>query len=1239
MANIIEVVARGKDLVSKELKGIEKSINTFDKRLKTLGETARKVGKDLSLKLTAPIVAFGALAVKTATEFQASMNFVRAVTKTTGKDFEKLETLARDLGRTTQFSASQAAEAMKFLGLSGLKTNEIMQALPKTLELAASAQLDLSSAANIVTGVVKGMGLSFSELGRVNDVLVNTFTSSKTNLEDLGEAMSKVGAVASTFGFGLEEVSATLGLLAEREFAGALGGTALRRIITNLASLTPKAAKAFKKYKIEVQNADGSIKSLADVLEEFEGAAKRGASQTDIARIALEAFGQRGGPAFLAALAAGSDRLREFTKSLEEEGSAARIAQAQMEGLPGIMKRLVSVWESLQLAIVKSGLGAWVEKVVSKLSDFIEKLASTNPKLLAFITVLAGLAATIGPLLITLGLMASAIGAITALASPVVLAIGGISLAVIALGALAVWLINEWEPIKKFFINLWKDIGDVFDIFVEIGRNIINGIVEGIKGAANKVYSAITDVPLEGLKRTKSALKISSPSKLYAEQVGKPIAEGIILGLVSMHGKVQKVIEDLTVPIAMHKKTKKILPVLVNMHKRFYGNLTTLVSMHSNVFSKSIIKQEKETKEFIEDAVQAWENFVEDNISQIKKFTRKRKELTEQSKILQQSIFKKETAFLIEHLANQFDQRKLALVKEFNEIVAIRGKTKQLEKAFAKALQKINDAEVKHRKENIEGLAKFNLAQLQRMLEDTQVTVKQREKIWTEINEKIAESNISLFNAFRLGVRDATDRFENNTQIMLRTGRELANGLREGLSNIFFDFFDTKITDMTESFEKFGDSLRDTFFRALSDMAAKLAASGLLKILLQLAGRGAPAEEGEGGIIQGLLSTIAGGAGAVGGEAGAGAGGGVGALGIVGAIVAGVVTVASGVISKIIDSIVSFVEKIPQLAFKFAGAIEKIVTGLVKGIIKIIKTLPKIIAADSKSALGLVKTMSKILPTLVMDLITSIIDILPEIADALVDTVVSLLEALPDIVENLINGLVNLVVGIIERLPTIVSTILRKVPEIVIRLISALPGIVIGLIKSLVEGVLTIVTKIPGALIGAVKEGIEKLIKAVINVIKGAGGIIGGAGRVGGGILGAIGGVVGGIGRVFCFGKIVGDFFLEEFSQTVRGGFAGALLGSMKGLKRPATRFNPLAMGMASDLTAGATAGGFPIGGMAPVGGGTVIVQKLDLFPNITASDALLNIPRSTLEDWAQRELIPVLDELNRRGIAPESNA
>jgi TP901 family phage tail tape measure protein len=366
------------------------SANRMAQDWKKVGEAAETLGKNLSVFVTAPLVAFGATSIKTAGDFEAAMNRVAGITRATGVEFQQLENLAKELGATTQFSASQAADAMGFLAMAGFDTNQIMEALPGTLELAAAGSLDLARAADIASNVLTGYGLQAEEVGRVNDVLALASISANTNVEQLGNAFKFVAPVASAMGVSIEESAAAIGIMSDAGIQGEMAGTALRNILAELA-------KESDTLGVSVYDTNGVMLPLADILAQLES---RGFTTAE----SMGEFGMRAGPALQALLSRGSGALRDLTTNLEGAGgTAARLAATNMEGFNGAVLNLRSAVEGLQIAIAQSGLLDFFQSLVERLTGVIRQLSTLDPAVLRVITVVSGLAAAVGPLLFVFG--------------------------------------------------------------------------------------------------------------------------------------------------------------------------------------------------------------------------------------------------------------------------------------------------------------------------------------------------------------------------------------------------------------------------------------------------------------------------------------------------------------------------------------------------------------------------------------------------------------------------------------------------------------------------------------------------------------------------------------------------------------------------------------------------------------------------------------------------------------------
>ncbi|KKK77584.1 hypothetical protein LCGC14_2852100, partial [marine sediment metagenome] len=340
-----ETLGRAVLVLSTDDAALNRGLASAKSATKKFGKDMRRVGRTVSTRVTLPILGIGIAILKSAANFEAGMNRVQALTGATGKQFEKLETQAKELGATTQFSASQAAGAMGFLAQAGFDTEKILAAMPATLNLAAAAGMDLAQTADIMSNVMQGFGLEASESGRASDVMAAAFTSSNTDLQQLGEAMKFVAPVAKGMGLTFEETVAVLGLLGNAGIQASMAGTSLRGMMTRLADPTTKAAKLIKKLGIDVIGTDVKINSMSNIMGQLSEA---GATTIEVMKL----FGLRAGPGMQAILDQGSGSLVKFESKLKDSGGTAeRIAKVQMKGLTGAMKAFTSAMEASAIAI------------------------------------------------------------------------------------------------------------------------------------------------------------------------------------------------------------------------------------------------------------------------------------------------------------------------------------------------------------------------------------------------------------------------------------------------------------------------------------------------------------------------------------------------------------------------------------------------------------------------------------------------------------------------------------------------------------------------------------------------------------------------------------------------------------------------------------------------------------------------------------------------------------------------
>jgi len=346
----------------------------------------------MSLMVTAPIVGFGISILKIAAEFEKSMNTVQILTGATAEEFEKLRNQAKDLGRTTMFSASQAADAMGFLARAGFDVNQIYGAMPATLDLAAASGQDLATTADQMSNIMNVFKMRAEDAGKAADIIAETASSTNTNVTELAEAMSYAGGVAHDYGLSLEETSAILGLMASAGIKSTRAGTALRGGLARLAKPTGEAQRTLKKLGITITDDSGRLRNLADILSDMNSA---GADATDM----LNIFGRIAATGMTAAMKEAGPVMDELVYKLEHSaGAAAEQAAVQTKGLAGEIKNLKSAWEGLSIAIADAGLLKNVTNLIKELTIKLRELAETDPEGLKAATNFLLALAALGPL-------------------------------------------------------------------------------------------------------------------------------------------------------------------------------------------------------------------------------------------------------------------------------------------------------------------------------------------------------------------------------------------------------------------------------------------------------------------------------------------------------------------------------------------------------------------------------------------------------------------------------------------------------------------------------------------------------------------------------------------------------------------------------------------------------------------------------------------------------------------------
>ena len=292
--------------------------------------------------------------VATGEQFDSSMAQVAATMGSTIDEIQDLRDYAREMGATTAFSASQAADALNYMALAGYDAEQSMAMLPNVLNLAAAGSIDLAYASNMVTDAQSALGLTAEETTELVDKMATAASNSNTSVAQLGSAILTVGGTAKNLKGGTTELATVLGILADNGIKGAEGGTALRNMLNTLAAPTGDAATTLEELGVQVYDTEGNMRSLNDVFGDMKKGLDQLTQQERMQAIS-NIFNVRDMKSAEAILGSVGDRYIELSGAIDNAaGAAAQMAETQLDTLAGDKTKFQSAFEGLKISVSDS---------------------------------------------------------------------------------------------------------------------------------------------------------------------------------------------------------------------------------------------------------------------------------------------------------------------------------------------------------------------------------------------------------------------------------------------------------------------------------------------------------------------------------------------------------------------------------------------------------------------------------------------------------------------------------------------------------------------------------------------------------------------------------------------------------------------------------------------------------------------------------------------------------------------
>lgn len=577
---------------------------------KGMGRASRLMGAGAGGLATGGATLYGgARMLAPGVDYGAAMSRVQALTRLDKEDprFRMLQDQARELGSTTSFSATQAADAQGFLAMAGFDPEAIQAAMPSMLDLAKAQGADLGRTADISSNLLSGFGLDPKEMTRLSDVITATTTRANVDLEMLGESMKYVAPVAREMGLSLEESAAMAGLLGNVGIQGSQAGTTLRAMMLRLSAPVGKAAGAIEALGLNIKDAEGNMRNVPQILAEVAKATED-LGNAERMEYLKDIFGEEPAAGMAELInQQGAAGIEGFVTTLENAaGENARVAKVMADNIKGDLQGLNSAWEEIGITLTDTNEGPLRDLIqnITHITRAVGQWMKENPELTAQIaTAAAGVAGLVaaggaltlaigsllGPMVLTryglqmIGLqgggLIKVLGNIATRAIPIVIGalrmLGAAAMAnpilaiVAAIAAAALYIWTNWETLGPKFAALWQGIQQILGSAWERIKEVFDGGIAGITrllldwSPAGLIWSSIT----AGLQK----LGVDVPAGFTS--LGSAIVDGLIGGITGGFGRLGDTITNMAGNVVSWFKEKLGINSPSRVFAEFGGNL------------------------------------------------------------------------------------------------------------------------------------------------------------------------------------------------------------------------------------------------------------------------------------------------------------------------------------------------------------------------------------------------------------------------------------------------------------------------------------------------------------------------------------------------------------------------------------------------------------------------------------------------------------------------------------------